>query len=49
MALLMLYQGAIKEELALLALCHLLSRQSTRKNDILYTCSVVAFGLTLSF
>ncbi len=35
--------------LALLALCHLSSRQSTRKSDIVYTYSMVAFGLTLSF
>jgi hypothetical protein len=34
--------------LALLALCHLFSRQATRKSDILYTYSVVAFGLALS-
>ena len=34
--------------LALLALCHLFSRQATRKSDILYTHSVVAFGLALS-
>ena len=34
--------------LALLALCHLLSRQATRKCDILYTYSVVAVGLALS-
>jgi hypothetical protein len=34
--------------LALLALCHLFSRQGTRKSDILYTHSVVAFGLALS-
>ena len=33
--------------LALLALCHLFSRQATRKSDILYTYSVVAFGLAL--
>ena len=37
-----------EEELALLALCHLFSRQATRKSDILYTYSVVAFGLALS-
>jgi hypothetical protein len=40
----------MKEELALsslLALCHLFSRQATRKGDILYTYSVVAFGLAL--
>jgi hypothetical protein len=34
--------------LALLALCHLFSRQATRKSDMLYTYSVVAFGLALS-
>jgi hypothetical protein len=34
--------------LALLALCHLFSRQATRKSDILYTYSVVAVGLALS-
>jgi hypothetical protein len=34
--------------LALLALCHLFSRQATRKSDTLYTYSVVAFGLALS-
>ena len=33
--------------LALLDLCHLFSRQATRKSDILYTYSVVAFGLAL--
>jgi hypothetical protein len=34
--------------LALLALCHLFSRQTTRKIDIMYTHSTVAFGLALS-
>jgi hypothetical protein len=34
--------------LALLALGHLFNRQTTRKSDILYTYSVVAFGLALS-
>ena len=34
--------------LALLAPCHLFSRQDTRKSDILYTYRVVAFGLALS-
>jgi hypothetical protein len=34
--------------LALLALCHVFSSQATRKSDILYTYSVVAFGLALS-
>jgi hypothetical protein len=37
--------------LALLALCHLFSRQATqatRKSDILYTYSMVDFGLALS-
>jgi hypothetical protein len=41
--------------LLVLALGHLISRQATRKRhivhtkkDILYTCSVVAFGLALS-
>jgi hypothetical protein len=34
--------------LELLALLHLFSRQATRKSDILYTYSVVAFGLALS-
>jgi hypothetical protein len=33
--------------LALLALSHLFCRQATRKSDILYTYSVVAFGLAL--
>jgi hypothetical protein len=33
---------------ALLALCHLFSRQATKKSDILYTYSVVAFALALS-
>ena len=37
-----------KKELALLALCHLYSRQTTRKSDILSTYIVVAFGLELS-
>ena len=46
-ALLRLYFGVIKEELARLALCHLFSRQATRKSDVLYTYSVVAFGLAL--
>jgi hypothetical protein len=51
-------RGAVKplvffsRHLALLALCHLFSRQVTRKSDILYTYrriySVVAFGLALS-
>jgi hypothetical protein len=47
-------RGAVKalafvcRHLALLALCHLFSRQATRKSDILYTYSVVAFGLALS-
>jgi hypothetical protein len=47
-------RGAVKplafvcRHLALLALCHLFSRQATRKSDILYTHSVVAFGLALS-
>ena len=34
--------------LVLLARCHLFSRQATRKSDILYTYSMVAFGLALS-
>jgi hypothetical protein len=34
--------------LALLALCHLFSRQATTKSDILYTYSVLAFGLAHS-
>jgi hypothetical protein len=34
--------------LALLARCHLFSRQTTRNSDILYTYSAVAFGLALS-
>ncbi len=34
--------------LALLALWHLFSRQATRKSDILYAYSAVAFGLALS-
>ena len=46
-ALLRLYEGAIKEELALLALFRRFSRQATRKSDILLTYSVVAFGLAL--
>jgi hypothetical protein len=33
---------------ALFALCHLFSRQATRKSDTLYTYIVVAFGLALS-
>jgi hypothetical protein len=33
--------------LALLARCHLFSRQATRKSDMLYTYSVVAFGVAL--
>jgi hypothetical protein len=47
-------RGAVKSlplfcrHLALLALCHLFSRQATRKSDMLYTYSVVAFGLALS-
>jgi len=44
-----LYEGAIKEELALLALCRLFCRQASRKSDIVYTYSVVTFGLALSF
>jgi hypothetical protein len=47
-ALLRLYQGTVKEELAMLALCRLFSSHSTRKSDILYNYSVVAFGLALS-
>ena len=35
-------------QLALLALCHLFSRQATRKSDRVYAYSVVAFGLALS-
>ena len=46
-ALLRLYEDAIKEELAMLAICHLFSSQATRKSDILYTYNVVAFGFTL--
>jgi hypothetical protein len=34
--------------LVLLARCHLFSRQATRNSDVLYTYSVVAFGLALS-
>jgi hypothetical protein len=34
--------------LALIARCHLFSRQATRNSDILYTYSAVAFGLALS-
>jgi len=34
--------------LALLARCHLFSRQATRNSDMLYTYSAVAFGLALS-
>ncbi len=34
--------------LALLALCHLFSREATGKSDILYTYSVVAFRLAFS-
>ena len=33
--------------LALLFLCHLFSRETTRNSDTLYTYSVVAFGLAL--
>jgi hypothetical protein len=36
-----------EEELAVFSLCHLFRRQATRKSDILYTYSVVAFGLAL--
>jgi hypothetical protein len=38
----------VSRHLALLAPCHLFSGQDTRKSDILYTYSVVAFGLALS-
>jgi hypothetical protein len=47
-------RGAVKplvlfyRHLALLARCHLFSRQATRNSDILYTYSAVAFGLALS-
>ena len=34
--------------LAQLALCNLFSRQATRKSDIVFSYSVVAFGLALS-
>ena len=34
--------------LELLALCNLFSRQAIRMSDIVYTYSVVAFGLALS-
>ena len=34
--------------LAMLALCHLFSRQATTKSDILHTYSEVAFGLAHS-
>ena len=34
--------------LALLARYHLFSRQETRNSDLLYTYSLVAFGLALS-
>ena len=34
--------------LALLSLCHLFSREATRRSDILYTYNVVTFGLALS-
>jgi hypothetical protein len=37
----------VYRHLALLARCHLLSRQATRNSDILYTYSAVAFGLAL--
>jgi len=37
----------VYRHLALLARCHLFSRQATRKSDIFYTCSVVDFGLAL--
>ena len=47
--LLRLNLGAIKEELVLLALCHLFDRQTTRKSDILYTYSVVVLRLAFSF
>jgi len=39
----------IKEELVLLALCHLHSRQTTRKSHMLYAYGVVTFGLARSF
>jgi hypothetical protein len=35
--------------LAPLALCHLFSRQATRKSDILYIYNMVAFGLVFRF
>jgi hypothetical protein len=38
----------ICKHLALLALCHLFGRQAARKSDILWTYSVVVFGLALS-
>jgi hypothetical protein len=38
----------VYRHLALLARCHLFSRQATRNSDILYTYSAVAFGLALS-
>jgi hypothetical protein len=48
------FRGVVKplallvcRHLALLALCHLFSRQATTKSDMLYTYSVVAFGLAL--
>ncbi len=37
-----------RRHLALLAPCHLFSRQAARKSDTLYTYSVVAFELALS-
>jgi hypothetical protein len=37
----------VYRHLALLARCHLFSRQVTRKSDILWTYSVVALGFAL--
>ena len=37
----------VYKRLALLSVCHLFSRQATRKSDILYKYNMVAFGLAL--
>jgi len=39
----------VRRHLALLALCHLFGRQTTRKSDILYTYSVVALDFHFRF
>ncbi len=42
-----LFYSEASGRVALLASCHLFSRHLTRKSDILYTCSALAFGLAL--